>query len=157
MTDRNENCEARISAHMTSREDDARKLLAAAQGETFCKVCGEEIGEETTENAAGDYDVKWAHEEGDASEYDHAAEPDDEYNEDSIYEYPLGIEKFTVVRIDLSTGGPGDWLEAKLDSDGDMVRVDYHFNDWFDHAQRSVGQGSDLWRLAEYYVEGTRG
>jgi len=153
MTDRNENCEARISAHMASREDDATKLLAASRGETVCRVCGEEIEEEVSEDTDGDDVAKWAHADGDASDYDHAAQLD-EYDEDSIYEFPLSIERFTVVRIDLSTGGPGDWLEAKLDSDGDIVQLTYHFNDWFDHAERSVDQGSALWDLAAYYVEG---
>lgn len=72
---------------------------------------------------------------------------------DRIAELPLSVEVKRVVRIDLSTGGPGDWLEATLDSDGDVTSVSYHFNDWFDHAERSVSEGSALWQAAAHYAE----
>jgi len=64
------------------------------------------------------------------------SENDDEREQaqDEIYELPLAVSTIKVWRIDLSTGGPGDWLEVHVDSDGDATRVEYHFNDWFDHA-----------------------
>lgn len=70
-----------------------------------------------------------------------------------ISELPLGVSVKRVLRIDLSTGGPGDWLEADVDDDGTVDSVTYHFNDWFDHAERTVDSGSALWRAAEYYAE----
>ena len=75
---------------------------------------------------------------------------------DQLAEYPLGIETYTVARIELSTGGPADWLEVKLSRGKygyEVERVIYHFSDWFDHAERVVEEGSDLWRAAEYYCE----
>ena len=73
---------------------------------------------------------------------------------------PLGLEVRPVVSVQLSWGGPADWLEIELENDGghDIRRVTYHFADWFDHAERDVtGQDAPaLWRAAEYYAEGCR-
>lgn len=73
---------------------------------------------------------------------------------DALDELPLSIDKYEVVRIDLSTGGPGDWLEVIVHpNDGAILRVDYHFNDWFDHASRSVSRSSYLWQYASEIVD----
>lgn len=76
--------------------------------------------------------------------------------EDAHYalgDFPLGIDKYDLFKIHLSTGGPGDWLEVKVDpSDGYVIGVDYHFNDWFDHAFRTVSKTSYLFEYAEYIV-----
>jgi hypothetical protein len=70
----------------------------------------------------------------------------------AIYELPLSVETHYVVRIDLSTGGPGDWLEAHVDAaDKTISRIEYHFNDWFDHASRVLdGEEFDT---AERFIE----
>ena len=74
--------------------------------------------------------------------------------EDFLYELPLGISKFLLVTIHLSTGGPGDWLECHVDEHGQgLFRVVYHYNDWFDHAEKEVETSSSLWRYAEQVVE----
>lgn len=62
---------------------------------------------------------------------------------ETLYAYPLSVETMRVVKVTLSTGGPGSWLEAQLDDDGQIVRIEYHFNDWFDHASRTL-DGSDF-------------
>lgn len=72
---------------------------------------------------------------------------------DALHEYALGYEKKDMLKIELSTGGPGDWLECYL-SDNELYRVEYHFNDWFDHAQTVVDEGSSLFRYAETIIEG---
>jgi len=64
----------------------------------------------------------------------------------------LGVSTCVSMRIELSTGGPGDWLEAELD-EREVLAVSYHFNDWFDHAERRVMPGTALWQLAEYFAE----
>lgn len=73
---------------------------------------------------------------------------------------PLGLEVRPVVSVQLSWGGPADWLEIELENDNghDIRRVTYHFADWFDHAEREVSeQGAPaLWRAAEYFAEGCR-
>lgn len=74
---------------------------------------------------------------------------------DFLYqEFALDIEKQTVVKILLSTGGPGDWLECYLYDSGEVYRVEYHFNDWFDHASVKVDENSSLYRYAEMMLEG---
>ena len=73
---------------------------------------------------------------------------------------PLGLEVRPVLSVQLSWGGPSDWLEIELenDSEHDIRWVTYHFADWFDHAERDVTEQDvpALWRAAEYYAEGCR-
>ena len=52
-------------------------------------------------------------------------------------EWPLSIEVIKTVRVDLSTGGPGDWFEIKT-RDGELYAGSYRFQDWFDHAERAL-------------------
>jgi hypothetical protein len=156
-----DSCEARIAQHMEGREADARKLLAAANGDQVCENCGQVIWRNGT-------DTEWV---ADGVCTAPAHEPDEDYTEDSLYEYGLDISRKVVLTYLLSTGGPGDWLEIVCDEeqvsyDGYSVpertfttrlnieRVVYHFNDWFDHAERPVYEGSALWSLAEWVVEG---
>ena len=70
---------------------------------------------------------------------------------DALYEYALGISSCTMVKIDLSTGGPGDWLEVVCNTERnamEVMEVKYHFNDWFDHASIEVDVDSPLYRYA---------
>lgn len=75
-------------------------------------------------------------------------------DEDTIYEYALGVSKKTVIRIELSTGGPASFIEAFIDDENDIYKIEYHFQDWFDGARRSVSKNSPIWRYAEFIVEG---
>lgn len=74
-----------------------------------------------------------------------------EQAQERIYEYPLGVTIKTVVRVDLSTGGPGDWLEAILDDDKRPERITYHFAPWFDHAEITL-DGDDF-DIAEAFID----
>lgn len=85
----------------------------------------------------------------DAIDNDQEYEGQDAY--DALHEYALGISNYEVVRIDLSTGGPADWLECIVNRNS-LVRVDYHFADWFDHAEMLVSEDSALWSYAESIV-----
>lgn len=51
------------------------------------------------------------------------------------WQYPLDVEILTTVKILLSTGGPADWFECRVDDDRDIVSIDYVFQDWFDGAR----------------------
>ena len=62
---------------------------------------------------------------------------------DALIELPLCVETFRTVKVTIGIGGPGDWFEARLDEDGEITRIDYHFNDWFDHAERTL-EGEDF-------------
>jgi hypothetical protein len=74
-------------------------------------------------------------------------------------ELPLAVERFTLVKVLLSTGGPADWLEVRCDEpDHDtgcrgVLAVSYHFADWFDHASEDVPEDSALWAYAERICE----
>lgn len=68
---------------------------------------------------------------------------DDEKMEDAMQEaseYPLAVSMRQVIRVELSTGGPGDWLEYLIDpqDNNNCERITYHFQDWFDHAEQTL-------------------
>lgn len=72
---------------------------------------------------------------------------------DELHNFALSMETYSCVRIDLSTGGPGDWLEVIVDDDDDIRKVTYHFNDWFDHASMPVDSNSYLWQYASDMIQ----
>lgn len=131
MDEREKSCEARIGSHMRSREADLNTIFAAINGEDV----------EAEDLEAQDIDP----------------ENVEESAQERLYELPLGISTYRVMRIELSTGGPADWLEIKLSKElryGYSVdRVTYHFADWFDHAERTVDENSSLWVMAEQFAE----
>jgi hypothetical protein len=156
---RNATCAERIQAHADSRAEDVRKMLAASQGQAVCRHCGQVIEKITEE-----YATYWQDEEGDSLSYVpslHDHEPDPDYTEDSLYEFGLGITRKVMLRFDMSTGGPADWLEILCDEEVGaggwrhlyVDRVTYHFSDWFDHAEMPVDQASPLWQLAEWVAD----
>lgn len=65
-----------------------------------------------------------------------------------IDEYAAGVTVRYAVRVDLSGGGPADYLDAIVDA-GEVQSVVYHFADWFDHAERYL-DGDELTTAAEY-------
>lgn len=75
-------------------------------------------------------------------------------NDDSAYdqlcEYPLSVSKYIVVKIELSTGGPADWLECKVDQNV-IESITYHFADWLDHSEK-VLDGEEF-RFAEQFCD----
>jgi len=85
--------------------------------------------------------------------YAKADEGDDQAQEE-IYEQAYGISSYTLVKIELSGGGPSSWLEAKYDTKGDgLLSVKYYFADWFDVASRDVAEGTALWRYADETID----
>jgi hypothetical protein len=75
-------------------------------------------------------------------------ESDSEKIEEAVEELnnlALEISSFKVIKILFSTGGPSDWLEAKIDDDGELFQLSYHYADWFDHAEVNVPINSYLW------------
>lgn len=49
----------------------------------------------------------------------------------------LDVEKKTFYRVLLSCGGPQDWFDVYVD-DRQIQYIEYHFSDWFDHADRNL-------------------
>lgn len=164
--DRQPTCAERIEAQMQSREETVARLLAACEGKTVCSKCGVPIEQETIDDEGtvvwfdpevGDEDdpqARVCREGGNVLTGDDGFhEPDEDYDEDSLSEFPLSVEKRYSIRYLMSTGGPGDWIDIDVDSDGDVTGVSYHFQDWFDHAEVPVRDASPLWTLAEQVAE----
>lgn len=70
-----------------------------------------------------------------------------------IMEFPAGVESYKVIKIVLSGGGPADWIEVKTDNEGYILGMEYHYADWFDHAERKISENSYLWDFAAQIVE----
>lgn len=66
---------------------------------------------------------------------------------DELNNFALEISSYKVIKILLSTGGPADWLELKVDN-GEVMGLTYHYQDWFDHAETKVPEDSYLWDYA---------
>ena len=81
----------------------------------------------------------------------------EQYCEDHLTsEGVLSVDRILFYKIHLSTGGPGDWFMVELDEDG-IRNIEYHFHDWWDHAQVNVvGQDFDIvsaWIYSQLYIE----
>lgn len=118
------------------------------------KTCEERIAGQLARRLEAMHSYVEPHDEGDKCQWCDGEHSDDEHY-DRHAEYLLSIESYRTVRIDLSTGGPGDWFEVQLDSDNEPRRIEYHFNDWFDHAARTLdGDEYDAaWAFLEPYCE----
>lgn len=77
----------------------------------------------------------------------------EEYNETSLYELPLGHSMEKVIKIELSTGGPADFIKAYLDDENNLLRIVYHYQDWFDGAEKEVIENSPMWEFVEIYID----
>jgi len=73
-------------------------------------------------------------------DYDEPADDDDELP--PLNEYGLGSEVRYSIRVELSTGGPADYVTAEV-SGGEVLSARYHFADWFDHAEKRL-EGAEL-------------
>lgn len=76
------------------------------------------------------------------------AERDDINAPGPLNEYPLGASLAIAVRVELSTGGPADYITATVDH-GEVTRAEYHFADWFDHAETAL-ENDDLDVVAHF-------
>ena len=70
--------------------------------------------------------------------------------------YPLAVSTRQLTKVELSWGGPSDFLT--IDHDGEEIySVTYHFQDWFDGATRNVEEGSKVWEYARTVIEAREG
>lgn len=123
-------------------------------------TCEERIGDQLQGRAdylAGLYRVIDGEADTFAEDYPDSPEPmtDDDARE-RLNEWGLGISTYRVLRVDLSTGGPADYIEAKLEREQHgwaVVSAAYHFADWYDHAERPIAEDSPLWRYVEELAE----
>lgn len=75
-----------------------------------------------------------------------------EYNEESLMEFPLGHSIEKVIKIELSTGGPADFIKVFLDDTDYITNMTYHYFDWFDGAEIPVKEDDSMWEFAEHYL-----
>lgn len=85
-----------------------------------------------------------------AKELEASADPnlDDYFDGVTIY----GVERREVVRLQLSGGGPADFIEITA-REGEVIRVEYLFQDWFDSARLEVPESSPVYEWAVHQYE----
>lgn len=66
--------------------------------------------------------------------------------------YPLAVTTRKQTKIELSWGGPSDFLLVNHDG-AEIYSVEYHFQDWFDGARRDVAEGSKVWEYCKTVIE----
>jgi hypothetical protein len=72
--------------------------------------------------------------------------------QEDISELSYGIERQEIIKVIWSGGGPADHLEITLVC-GEIVAVDYIYQDWFDGARLAVDESSPVYRYAEDIVD----
>ncbi len=158
MSEREAKCEDRIEQHMTGRESQFDRYFTDP----------DDLADEDVLTYAQDGGFKV--EVFDPAEYEPEDEMTEERHQEKVLEDArdwlrdhdeadndvLGVsaEVAVTLRVELSTGGPADFLTAELDvADGSVSDVTYHFQDWFDGAKRSVPSRSSLYSLVERYAQ----
>lgn len=76
---------------------------------------------------------------------------DDAY--EAFNDFPLGFSVYKTLKIELSAGGPSDYIMVTLDDENYITRVVYHFADWFDHAEEVIYEKSTMHEYVERLVE----
>ena len=66
--------------------------------------------------------------------------------------YPLAVTTRQETKIELSWGGPSDFLSV-IHEGAEIYAVTYHFQDWFDGAVREVQEGSKVWEYVQTVIE----
>lgn len=60
----------------------------------------------------------------------------------------LCLDKYEVYRLELSYGGPQDYLEFEYNPRDKVLRgITYHFLDWFDGATQKVNPDAEEWQI----------
>lgn len=121
-------CEERIDQSMKNLDEDLELVLAARDPNLLDPDCEEEAEL-----------IKKIESEG--------------YTETSVYEVPLAVTQYNVLKVELSAGGPSSYLEIHFTDVGYIDKLTYHFLDWFDGAVRHVDQNSFIWEWAEHILQ----
>ena len=60
----------------------------------------------------------------------------------------MALSKTVNYKLELSWGGPQDYFVFEYDPrTGDLVRITYHYLDWFDGAKRDIEPGTEEWEI----------
>jgi len=68
---------------------------------------------------------------------------------EQINSYALGIEEYKIYKLQLSWGGPADYIEFKADLENTLNQITYYYQDWYDGAYRNISQNSQEWKILE--------
>lgn len=84
--------------------------------------------------------------------YSRADDGEDSAQED-IWDMAYGVSTYSVTRVIWSGGGPSDFIEI-TDCGGEIEKVEYVYQDWFDGARVTVETDSPVYRYAVDILEG---
>jgi hypothetical protein len=77
---------------------------------------------------------------------------------DAISEYPLAVEVKTIVEIQISTGGPAEWIVCEVSRANyggyELDRATFHAAWGSDSRETRLDSTDALYQLAERYLEG---
>ena len=79
---------------------------------------------------------------------DDVLEEDRERAIQAIQEMAYGIDTRIVSRVIWSGGGPADYLEITRNELGEILLVEYLYQDWYDGAKLTVSEDSPAYRYA---------
>ena len=79
---------------------------------------------------------------------DDVLEADRDRAREAINEMAYGIDTRTISRVIWSGGGPADYLEITRNELGEILLVEYLYQDWFDGAKLTVSEDSPAYRYA---------
>lgn len=132
-------CEQRIGEHYKSRMETIGALVKGERATDLEELTDEELQEieNLVEVDRGELDIERINERAMTT----------------IEEMPLSVEVIRSVKILLGWGGPGDWFECRVGEDNAIERIDYHFNDWFDHAEQDVSDDEDAAAFCQRFVD----
>lgn len=67
---------------------------------------------------------------------------------ESLDNLALCLDKYEVYRLELSYGGPQDYLEFEYNPKEKTIQgITYHFLDWFDGATKKVEPDTEEWQI----------
>lgn len=155
------NCEQRIGDHLRGRMADIRTLVSVAAGRGF------PTGHAGEATSLEELDLPVLTDDSSSERIEITEDEQQDAAIDRLREYPLAVSVRTVFRVDLSTGGPGDWFEVSCTGGEErygggygiegrepleVESITYHFNDWFDHAERQLSDFDGEFAEVEEFV-----
>jgi len=77
----------------------------------------------------------------------------DNPNHDDYFDDPaLSIDRASFIKVCFTYGGPSDYLEI-THKDGEILKAEYVFHDWYDGARVSVTEGTPMYEYSQSIVE----
>jgi len=69
---------------------------------------------------------------------------------EALNNYALALSKTVTYKLELSWGGPSDYLVFEYDPENkELVSISYYYLDWFDGARREIPYNSEEWKILE--------